>query len=66
MIGVRKKIYHNEPTTNYQPPQASMLHNEILHIIFLVFSSKKFQIFIKVEEPNNLTYIIQNTKPIKL
>ena len=33
MIGGRKKSYHNEPTANYLPPQASMLHNEILQIL---------------------------------
>ena len=34
--------------------------------LILAFFPKKFQIFIKVEEPNNVTYIIQYTKPIKL
>ena len=30
MIGERKRSYHNEPTTNYLPPQAL---NEILQIL---------------------------------
>ena len=41
MIGGRKNFYHNEPTANYLLPQASMLHNEILQIIFFSILLKK-------------------------